>query len=125
MDHSEHYLVALWFQLEGNIAATFPGDGKLAGRIELSYLALHPALGAEAGRPLAGRVGQFVVTPDKLEVSTDLHLHLAGRQPLATEFALREIRPDALDRTGKKPLDLQRGRLSQHAIGVRIPEFGH
>ncbi len=78
----------LGFQLEGDVAAAFPGDGELAGRIELGDPALHPMLVGEAGRPLAGRVGQLVVAPDELEGRADLHLHLARRQPLAAQFAL-------------------------------------
>ena len=65
-----------------------------------------------------GRVGELVVAPDELEGRADLHLHLARRQPLAAQVALREIGPDALDRAGQKALDLQRGRLDQRAIGV-------
>ena len=88
MDHGEQHLVALRLQLEGNVAAALPGEGELAGRIELGDPALHPVLLGEAGRPLAGRVGELVVAPDELEGRADLHLHLARRQPLAAQLAL-------------------------------------
>src|SRR5690348_14362563 len=85
MNHGEQHLVTLWLQFEGNVAAAFPRDGELAGWGELGDPALHPALASEAGRPRAGRVGQFIVTPDELERGTDLHLHIARRQPLAAQ----------------------------------------
>ena len=95
-----------------------PGEGELAGRIELDDPALHSVLLAEAGRPLAGRIGQLVVAPDEFERRADLHLHLARRQPVAAQVAVGEIGPDALDRAGQKALDLQRGRLDQRAVVV-------
>jgi hypothetical protein len=47
--------------------AMIPHRVGLAGRIELGDPALHPVLVAEALLPLAGRVGQLVVSPDRLE----------------------------------------------------------
>src|SRR5215510_12671868 len=125
MSHGEQHLVALWFQLEGHVAAALPGEGELAGWIELGDPALHSVLIAEARRPLAGRIGQLVIAPDKFEWRTDLQLHLARRQPLATQFAVRQIRPDALDGPGHKALNLQRGGLNQSTIGVRRRAFAH
>src|ERR1700730_11424601 len=104
MDYGEQHLVALWLQLEGNVAAAAPGDGELAGRIELGDTALHPVLVGEAGRPLAGWVGQLAVAPDELDGRADPHLHLARRQPLTAQVALGEIGPDALDGPGQKAL---------------------
>src|SRR5271155_5217935 len=100
MSQGEQHLLALWVQFERDLAAGSPGDGELAGRIELDDSALHSVLFAEAGRPLAGRVGKLVVSPDELDRGADLHLHLARRQPLTAQFALREIRPDPLDGAG-------------------------
>src|SRR4029453_13056021 len=98
MDHGEQHVIAFWIQLEGDVAAALPGDGELAGRIELCNAALHPLLFGEAGRPLAGWIVELVVAPDEFDGRADLHLHLARRQPLTAQFALREIGPDALDR---------------------------
>src|SRR5215468_6102921 len=53
MDDGEQHLGALWLQREGHVAAAFPGDGELAGWIELGDPARHPVLGADAGWPLA------------------------------------------------------------------------
>jgi hypothetical protein len=49
MDHGEQHLIALWVQLEGNIASTSPGDCELARRIELGDPGLHSMLVGEAG----------------------------------------------------------------------------
>ena len=131
MDHGEQHLVALRVQLEGDVAAVLPGDGELARRIEFGDPALHAVFLGEAGRALGRRVGELVVAPDQLEGRADLHLHLARRQPLAAQIALREIRPDALDRAGQQALDLQRGGLGQHAVlgqlavGATGRELGH
>src|SRR3984885_2611546 len=111
MDYGEQYLVALRLQLKGNVAAARPGESQLAGRIEFSDPASHPALVAEAGRPLAGRIGQFVITPDEFERRINLQLHFACRQPFAAQFTLREISPYPLDGAGQQALDLQRGRI--------------
>src|SRR5262245_1503110 len=126
MDDGEQHLAALGRQLEGYVAAAMPGDGELAGRIELRDATLHTMLVTEARRPLTGRVGELVVPPDQFEGRAHLHLHLARRKPLATQLAVGEIRPDALDWARKKTLNLQRGRLDQRTIGVRRSELlGH
>src|SRR5204863_3421840 len=106
-------------QFERDSAGAPPGDGELAGRIEFGDAGLHPVLLWMAGRPLAGRIGEFVVAPHEFEGGADLHLHLAGREPLAAQVALGEIGPDTLDRARQTALDLQRGRPSQRAVGVR------
>jgi len=70
-------------------------------------------------RTLAGRVGKLVVSPDELERRADLHLHLARRQPLAAQFALREIGPDALDGAGQNVLLIE-ANLRRGGKGKRL-----
>src|SRR5215510_1277125 len=125
MGDGKQHLVTLWFQLEADVATALPGEGELAGRIDLGDPALHSVLVAEALRSLARRIGQLIVAPEELERRADLQFHLAGGEPLATQFALRQIRPDALDGARQYALNLQRGRLDQSAIRIGRRALAH
>src|SRR5262245_46524034 len=106
MDHAEQHLVTPGRQFEAYLAAPLPGDGELARRIALGDAALHPVLVAETRRSLSGRVGELIVAPDYLELSPHRRLHLTRSQPLAPQFAFRQIRPHPLDRTRQQTFDL-------------------
>src|SRR4051794_31930460 len=120
MNKGEQHVVTLWLQLEGDVATVLPSDGKLARRIEFGDPALHAILFGEVGWPSAWRIVEFTVTPDQLERCAERQAHGPRRQPLAPQFAVDEIGPDAVDRTGQKPLDLQRGGFNQGPVRILL-----
>jgi hypothetical protein len=108
-------MIAPWLEFERNVAAALPCEGELVGRIDLDDAALHPMLVAKAGRPLARRIGQFVVARAVSSVLLSLALSLSvayaeSKKCLASKFIAKAWLP-ALDSSDgiaviqKKPKD--------------------
>src|SRR3954452_5587430 len=118
MDQDEQYVLALFGQLERDLAGLAERVGELVRRLDRENPAFDAMLLAEAFRAFAGRIGQLVVAPGEFEGRADLQLHLARREPAAAQLALGEIAPGAIDGSGQQAFELQGGRFDQRAVAV-------